>query len=816
MPSKPEKEVEYFTPSSAVVDKAIKAFEKPDMDYIEMTDNLAGNGKLVAKFQTQASRYYDKFVGQAARTEMEEYLKNCDAKYRIARKQDRQFREDSTQVTNTLSHVASSQFYKSCRIISSALCDMIFGKMDELPARYEPIQNSMDYSDAEGERVANGQNLYLNYVWQKGKYTDTLKDSIKLLTKNANELFSVEWEYCIDKRIERVPGYYDKNGKAHEYDPGKPPAIMYDKEGNEIVSIVRDSGEPSNYVLVEKTRVVKNQPIIERHDFKNSFMDMDIDDICKQSCLIFYSQKPYSYFLGKAQSGDFMNVDKITNKHLFTSDDSSTDVINNDRDNNADYKLDRNPNGLYDTYHVWMKSPIDYKKKQWDTDQIPEIYEAVFVGKLREVDSSGKVVQKKSDVKETAAAVCLQLRKNPYNHKRYPYHVAHSHPDQRGLWHMGLYSLLECNIEEQTATRNQAHDNFKLAVKAPFKAERGALLSRDCTFHNGNQIVWVKEGTFNNSIEKMQIPDMTHIAIPMTELLQREADEVAGTLDAVKGEYAGSRTTGTEILTANKQAMKPLIEDARYIANQYLTPLLEDVKELGRQFADPEQVLVVTDGQGGVLGEINPGELYGELETKITAIDKFESDLQAQQILVNFIQAGGYDKSVAFMGKTGAVYFWRLFADAMNLPDSYKIYPSGQRMVEAENQAIADINAIKLDPVDALQNPALLPKEGESHDVHIQILQAYQDKVEILLSDPQIDEATRLYLQQQVTALRLYIAIHEQLKVQEEAAISQSSNVPPQQTGGAMNQAGAAGQVPVQPGEEAGDVLSGVQGQMVG
>ncbi|MDD2777643.1 MAG: hypothetical protein PHI16_01935 [Methanocellales archaeon] len=802
-----ESEVEYSTPSEKVVKKTLKEFDAPARDYVELPENMAGETKLVHKFQSVAAQFLDKYQGQASRKEMEEYLKNADAKYRVGRTQGVQFRESSTQVTNTLSHVASTQFYKSCKIISAALCDIIFGKGLELPVRYEPIQDSQDYSENEGERIAEGYNLYLNWAWFRNKYNDILKQSVKRLVKNANEIFSVQWDYSANTRIERVPGYYDKSGKAIEYDPTEPPEIARDKDGNEI-ELFDEDGRPRQYVFVEKTRVINNGPVIERHDLKNTFLDLDIDSIQDQQCIIFYSQKPYSYLLAKAKSGEFMNLDKVTSAQLFREDDTSTDTINNERDTNADHSRDRETNGLYDTYHVWMLAPINGEKKEWDSEQIPEIHEAFFVGKLRELDSEGKVKSTKKQKENDAAAVCMQLRSNPYHHKRYPYHDAHSHDDERGWWHMGLYSLLECNIEEQTATKNNTHDNFKLGVKAPFIGERGNVLSRDTTFHNGNQVLWVKAGTGQNALTKLNIPDYTQLSIPLLNELKTDADETAGTMDAVKGEYAGSRTTGTEILTANKQAMKPLIEDARFISNQYLVPIAEDVADLAKQFGDPDKLLTVTDANNSILGQVNPAELYGDCDIKITSIDRFEADLEMRQVLINFITSGGFLQSKEYMGQTGGVTFWRTVADAIGLPDVDKIYPEGKRMVEAENQAYADLMAIQNDPTGAMTNPELLPKEGEMHDIHIPILEGWGKKLKILMGDPDLSPEQKNFMRQQYAAVNLYVQIHNELKSKEAMGEAMM-----QTQGGVQNQ---ASEVPAQPGEAAGDTLSGIQGQLAG
>jgi len=794
------KGINFSTPSPEAVEKAIKDHEDVPRNYVELPENMAENTELAAKFQDQSNRFYQRYLSQESRKELEVLFKDADAKYRMAKTQGAQFRDGSSQVSNTLSHCPSAQFYRSCRLIGAGWKDITFGDQQTLPARYEPMNNSKDYSGKEGERIAEGQNLYLEYVWNKGNWNKELKDSYDFLVKNGHEVFGVEWDYRTNTRTERVPGYYTKAGEPVEADPNNPPSEAYDINGNPIGELFDDEGRPLSYAFIEKTRVICNEPTVERKNLRHTFYDMDIPgDSQQQQCIVSHSQKPYSELIANAKDGLYKNVEKITNGLLHDRFVDGASRPETDLDENVGRDRDQYRNGNYDVYHVWMRAPIN-KENEWDNSAIPEIYEAVFVGKLNLTPSKSD-----GEATEGSAAVCVLLRKNPYHHGRFPIHFAHSHKDERAQVHTCFYSLLECNVEEQTVTMNQHIDNKTLGIKAPWIGERGNVLSRDLVFKNGNDVKWVKPGTGKTALTQLQVKDMTNSTLPTLEYLENQADETVGTTDAVKGQFAGSRTTGTEFLGATKQALKPMVEDVRFVADQYFHPILRDVADLSRQFADPAQVLKITNEKGEVY-DVNPAELYGELKTKIVTIDKFQADLDSQQVLVNFLSAGGYDKSKEFMGESGAITFWRDFATAMELPNVDKVYPEGQRFVEAENQAWADIRAIEADPENAMNNPELLPKEGEKHEIHIGILTSWLTKRRIEAQNPSLEPEQRDIMKQQIIAAQLYVQQHEELMEQEKAQAQAAQSV--------QNQAGPQGQVPELEGESAGDTLSGLAGQV--
>ena len=808
MPEPQTTTTEFFTPSVKAVKEAVEA-AAPEINlaHVNLPDNLADEAKLVKKFHSASHTHFTNQSGAAERVELDERLQAADAMWRMSKRRVPTTKGDAKKDHDTMSNDASSQFYESIRLVSNAQKTIIFGDRGELPARYDPYLDSDDYGDEEGKRIADEQTRAFMYAYNKGKWERKGKKAITAVNRDSLGFFSLEWERKTRTSVERVPGFYDIDGQPREYNP-KEPQEMFDAEGVPIQDFTTEDGKPKLTVFVEKTRVIKDCPEFNRLDMKKVNFDFKIAELQNQSCITIRDQWDFSDILDKQKQGEWKNVERLTNAQLFESDSENGSTIATDRDDDADYDKDDGENGLYDVYHVWMKAPINTSKKkaEWDKGAIPEIYEAIFVGK--EYGTLANDPSNENDKKANGGVVCVLLRKNPYNHGRFPYNVVYSHDDDRKPLNMGYQTLMECNVEEQTVTLRQHIDNKTLGIKRPWVGERGNVLSRDLLFRGGNDIKWVKPGTGKTALTQLDVTDFTNTTIPFLDWLRGTADKIMGTTDAFKGEFAGSRTTGTEYLGAKEQALKPAIEDAKFIADQLFDWLLPDVAELFRQFGDPEKMIQVTQGTE-MLGTFSPGSLYGDLQTKVVSIEKFEKDLSAKQVLINFLQAGAYEQSKEFMGKTGGLHFWRTLGEAVNLPDIQTIYPEIKKNKEAENQAFSDYKAILFDPAAAMQDEALLPKEGEEHEVHISVLTPVRDRWE-LMANVESDPEKKEYANMVVQALKLYILMHEQfveLEAQQDtqAQVAQQATEQPQ---GAGFQSGS--DVPGFEGEAAGDTLAGV------
>jgi len=791
-------ESKFYVPSAKNVEDAVAEYEQIPRTYVEEPENLAGSEELVAKYTAAVSGFHGRFQGTAERSDLEDFLRNSDAKWRMSSTVAQQYGTTSSQKQNTLSHVASEQFYNSIKLMHSGMTSILFGDGEENPAKYEPVKGSKDYSTEEGKRIAEEQTAYWTNLYGIDNWQPKLKSSLLWMLKNGQELISTQWMYRTKSAIERVPGYYNAKKEPQEAVIGEPvPAKMFDVNGDPITKVYDEDGRPKSFAFIEKTRVVQNQPIFVRYGLKNCLFDLGIkgdsfnDAIQKQTCIIMWDDVPYQDLLDGEKDGLYTNVSKITKAHLYDGSDEESDTINKDQDENADKDREQVANGLFRRYHVYMLAPIDYDKKMWDVNAISGITESVFVGKLAGASN------KEGGDKSSSASVCLLLRQLPYHHKRFPFKLINSmQDDKEGNINIAAYDLVACNIEEQITNLNQHIDNKTLMIKTPFIAERGNVLSRDLIFKNGNQVFWVKPNSSTTALTQLQIKDTTSSTLPLQEFLKNQADEVLGTTDVIKGAFAGSRTTGTEVLSVREQALQPAIEHAKFVADQYFSYILRDVADLSRQYCDPYNPIIL-ENDSATISKANPGQLYGEYKTKITSIDQFKADLTAKQALIQFIQVGGYDKAMPFMQEAGALAFWRTVARFLKIPNIFEIFPAAKRMVEAENAAWADIDVILNDPETAMSSEERLPKVDERHDIQLPIFKSQKQKY-ITLAKANGEDVNPLI----IGAFDLYIQIHEEFMTQEANQAQ------------AQQQAQAPTEEPTMSGEQAGDALSGQAGQL--
>jgi len=793
---------EYAQPSAAAVNDDVDAYDGPGREYVDLPPNLAGNAELVKAFHDFAYSHFETARDQAEREELEDNLKSADAMFRLSKNRVQTVKGAEKKDTDTLSNDSSSQYHKSIRLISNGQKSIIFENDTELPARYEALPDTEDYAPEEGQRIAEGRTRYLARVWSDNEWTTFIKQSLTRANKNAIEFYTVEWEYRTETKREKVPGYFIGGEPVESKAGDKIPPDAVNSRGEPVIDTVYDeNGRPMSYVFVDKTRIIKNCPILEFPKARNTWIDLTIDDIQKQTCTTIEFFPAFDDLLAGARDGIYENLGQINQSQLFERELSD---LKEEIADNKDYQDSEQQNGLYHAFKVQCKAPIvDWdkpKQAKFDSTALPQLFEAVFVGKYGEYNPS--VVEAsdkdKGKSKQNISCFCLMLRKLPYNHGRFTLHKAHSHDDDDGAIHMGYQTLLECNVEEQTITLRQHIDNKTANIRGLWIGEKGNVLTRDLTFKN-NKVAWVQPGTGQTALTRLKIPDMTATTIPFIEWLQGDADEMLGTTEAFRGAFAGSRTTGTEYLGARDQAMKPAIEDAKFMARQYFVPILRDVADLCDQFA-PHWDL----GDG-----LYSDELYGKTMTKIVSVDHYEADLNAKQVLVNFIESGGYDKARAdgAIGEIGKLAFWRMTGKFLKMPDAEKIFDGAKRYVEAENQAWADVKAIRADPVGAMDNVELLPKPDEMHDIHNRILNQVQLKLEILKPTRPAEEQESL--SQQISALKYYQALHTQY--QEEAAVTANEQQQAMQKS-APNQ---SAQPPAQNGEAAGDALAGIQGQQI-
>ena len=699
------------------------------------SNNLAGDDKLTEKFWEWASTNYEYFNTQGQRKKFcdtDGTMDVADRMYRVALRRQ----TTSKQHQNTLSDVASTMFFRQIRTITASE-RMIFLQDGELPAEFEPEQNTDEYTASDGKWIADQHNMLERHTFDEDNRREKIKRSVLFNNKYAQEMVSIEWDRKVELRVERVPAKFL-------------------------------DGKPVAFTFKEVERVAKDCPALIRHDLKDCYFDAQLNDMQLQRCFLVKQQKPWEELAADQRQGKLMNVGKLTDEHLYTGESGESET-QEDRLQNADIDATTEATGLLEIWQVWARVPISEKAKgkgkgKWDEKKnAPELYWATFAGKPGQ------------------KALCLRLIKNPYNHKKIPFKLLHSHEDDIGAYHMGFSSMLEPGYWQVVTNLNQAIDNVSLRNLAPFTVD-GAIHTRDLAFR-ANKLIRLGRGV---KLERLEPSDTTRITMEMHDRIERDADKTTGADKPVLGEALGSRASATEARQVLDQALLPIDDKAQYVADQLFPWMLELDAALWRQYGDPERVLSVT--HNNIIQEIEPTKLWGPIKIQVTAVTRFRNNAIRRQEVNSFIQ-NALPLAAPIMGQKGQRIFWRNVFHLFGIKRASEIFPETGDY-DAEHRA--------LEGVHLMMNIGqwVEPLPDENHTAWLAVLEPAAREYALL---PAADADT-----ERLRMLREHIEIRKNLVARAQA-----------QTASASGAAGGAGG-PALPGEVEGAARGGEMGGLSG
>ena len=569
----------------------------------EPFNNLAKDDELTGSVRRWAARGKERFDQQTQRQEFMSMMGVADRMYRMALRKDK----SSKQYQNTLSNVTSTAFYRALRAVNAGERE-IFSSGDELPAKYLPEINTTEYNTAQGEDIAQCQNMLAEHTWDEDKRVSTVNGLIELVNKYGNYVVWEEWERVEDERTERVITERDENLNPRAYD----------------WETVR--------------RVVKDCPSLKIGDPKDFWADATIDDMQKQRLIVHRGQVSYEDLVLLQAAGKITNVDKLKPHHLYAGEDEAE---LEDRLTNAGETTTVSRNGMFEFYHVWGMCPIkEFKRKgkgKWDEGEQSSRYWATYIGDLA-----------------NSNAVCVRLRKNPRHDRRLPYKMIHSHRDDKGLYHDGFADQCLSLYWQAVTSSNMAIDNSTLLNQTPWIID-GELRSKLTKFR-ANMLLKLSRGT---NFKQVDIKDSTLSTTALFDRVERDIMQTTGADKPIVGEALGSRTSATEAKQVKDQASLPMDDKAAYFAEQLFDWLLEMDAADWRQYGDPNTMIKITlspDMQD--VFEVNPAELYGPIKTKVTAVTRFRNKQQSRAERNIFIQ-NALPQAEPRMGDEGITEFWR-------------------------------------------------------------------------------------------------------------------------------------------------------------
>jgi hypothetical protein len=560
------------------------AFPKPEKkpSYKPSIKNFADNEETVAKVLAWAVDYWNDFSEQNQRQQFEKEMDIADEMYRVAKHRTEVNSDQSDNHVDTFSNVSSTSFYYNIRAITSGEKAVIFGNEQELPVVYEPFPGVPDYTEAEGLRNAQYQNLILKYYMDVSKMDLAAGKALFYLNKYGNQVVEMAWDYRKEKRYDRVPVFKDE------------PA---DESGIRHID---------HYEIKEREYIIADWPVLIAHDMRNVLFDCKIPNMQDQSCVIVRFQKQLSDVASLQRTSEYMNCEKIT-KEQFYGGEGENDTLEKRQDNAGETSDADSPTNLVDLYHFRIRVPVNTETGKWEPENmLAEWYDFVIAGR-----PDGK-------------PVCLQLSPNRHFCKLIPLELLTSHEDDKGALHLGFSTIYKCLYEMETTVFNSAFDNWKLRNRKPWILERGSINIRDKVFSKGgNQIWWKKAGA--QDPHEIEVQDTTQSSLGFLQQIEDRGRQAMGTNKPFLGEDMPSRTAATTARITFEQAVKPALEDAKYKANQILPFIAFWCMEMSREFADPNRTITVT-GQNEPK-EVKPTDIWGPLNIRVVSIKNFQDSV---------------------------------------------------------------------------------------------------------------------------------------------------------------------------------------------
>lgn len=648
-------------------------------------NNLAGDEKLVQDVQKHLESALQCYLAQDARKKFVDsggVMDNADRAWRVALRRD----STSAQYQDSLSDVASSVFHRAIRALTAGE-NAVFFQGDELPARYEKDLNTDDYSPADGEAQAKLRNLVRDYTWEQDERRDKVKKANMFKNKYGQQLWSIEWDY---KKVKRMVKIRDAQG---------------------------------NTKRVEREVVVKECPTLQAHDMARFYSDAYIPELQNQRTTLQFNERGYEYYADLQRGGIIMNLDKVTAAMAHTGE-----VNENlrDRRESAGETPEVRENAMIGEWFCWARLPIKEsksgKKGKIDRRQEPQWYRIRFAG---------------GSWNTLSGSVCVEIVKNPYAHGELPYFMDYAYHDDKGLYHVAPWNLVESAYWQVVTNLNQAIDNVTLRNRAPYTVD-GPVHTRDMTFR-ANKVIRLGKGT---TLEPIVVNRTTEITMEMKRELEDEILKAIGITQTIEGTPLGGRTSASEASNDLDQAMKPLMQKADENGQPFYHWMMRMDAELWDQFAREDLTLRIAhmDNPMQIDQIVQPALIFGPFKVKVTAVTEFENRATRRRELNGFFQAGLYDRAAEVMPIEAKTLLFRQVGNEFGFRRVSELFPpTGDR--DSQRRAAQE-------SVDMLFKGAFVPAEqGENHAAHLRQHESYLHEYSFL---PERDQEAEGRLQQHI------------------------------------------------------------------
>lgn len=562
----------------------------------------------------------------------------------------------------TRAKISASVFHRVVRRLADGAYLATFS--EDMPIKFFPDIGIFDAPSEKKKKsvIAEALNRLLLFYMKKADVKMKAKRSFNFVYRYGNHIIYTPWEYSVEKKR----GY-------QTVDHNQP---IKASDGNTVFKHSR-TGEVSNYphnpemYEVEQDAVTKDGVGYYPLNIDQIFLDNRIEEIDRQSCILWRSDMTRPEIWGQAKAGIFKNIDKITQQQGFQqynwqnfaelqrivdAGKTTTDSFNSE---------------MYEHWQVWMMLPkisTTVNKKgevtdmEWDQDAEPRRYVMDIAG-----DISGN-------------SVMLRLSESPYWSNGVPFVSGHSHEDDSGWYHRGLIELLENNMIQEQVAKSQLMDNRSLMNFRPLIRQVGRVKNKDMRITHNT----VFDVMSPDALKWMEIPDFTANLNNTLEYLKADSEAIAQTPPFFMGQAMGGRTSASEFATIRDQSSAPALNDIKNLNMQLIGGWAKKVKEYVPQFLDKDVAIEVAGPQGEeMLISVRAEDFKADLSVEEFAVQEFQNKSTMQQILINLVQVIANPSIAPFINQAG--FLERLFQSFNS------IFPNPEEIIRKDPQVMAMI-----------------------------------------------------------------------------------------------------------------------------
>jgi len=468
------------------------------------------------------------------------------------------------------------------------------------PALEEPFLNTQDMFDikprtGEDEKAARQNSILINYQWAtKVDKVQVVGDIVRTLVDEGTVIVKTGWES--EEEIVEVEKEQPVYASAEESYMMLQRAVEMGQMDPQQAEQILASGQPmqsgTEIVMVEETKLVKNQPTYEVCDNENVIIDPTCRGILADAQFIIHEYETDMNTLKKQEfttdeegneSGIYKNLDHVR------VDDGDEDelVLSEEGKYETNFKFKDKARKKLTAYEYWGYYDID---GNGETTAII----ATWIGKT-----------------------LIRLEENPFPHKTLPFSLAVYMPVKGRIHGQSDGDLLIENQESIGKMTRAAHDiTSTQAIGQEFVNEGffASPLQKD-NYKAGRTVYFKRDMDPRNGIHKQTVEAVPRTVFDMINMQNNDAESLSGTkafVGGISGEALGTSVGG--IRSALDATSKRELSILRRVSNQLFKDIASKTIIMNQAYLDEKEVVRITNGD---YIEVNREDLAGQFDLLI-------------------------------------------------------------------------------------------------------------------------------------------------------------------------------------------------------